>query len=149
MIKINCHGTFTPNRKHELDSVISQESQSVFAGCHEVGRHSGSAGGRLPRLISLLARCVGAAALLWAAGSVSPCQTKPFPGHRGGISKHLPAGAMVGRAGSGNARALLLAVAEPWMCCRRVRGAWVGARGALGHSPACWDIPPRQNACEL
>lgn len=65
----------------------------MFAGCHEVGRHSGSAGGRLPRLISLLARCVWAAALLWAAGSVFPCQTKPFPGHRGGISKHLPAGA--------------------------------------------------------
>lgn len=91
----------------------------MFAGCHEVGRSSGSAGGRLPQLISLLARFAGAAALLWAAGSVSPCQTKPFPDHRGGISNHLPAGAVVGRAGSGRAgiaQALLL----PWLGCTRV-----------------------------
>lgn len=37
--------------------------------------------------------------------------------------------------------------AEPGLCCRRVRGAWVGAHGApLAHSPACWDSPPRQRA---
>lgn len=108
---------------------------------HEVGRCSGSDGGRLPRLISLVARCVGAAALLWAAGSVFPCQTKPFPGHRGGISKHLPAGAVAGRAASGNASALLLAVLQrgesPWGT------SWLQCH-LLGHLTEAESIP-----CEL
>lgn len=65
-----------------------------------------------------------------------PPSNEAFPDcwGRGKGRKPLTARTTVGRARAGKAGAVLPAMAEPWLWCRRVRGAWVGAHG--GHLSA-------------
>lgn len=117
----------------------------MFAGCHETGRCSDSAGGRLPQLISLLAKVCGGSSTAVGSWLRFPLSNKAFSWPPGWNKQTPPSRRRGGKSWVWNCLRSAPGHCRASLCCRRVRGTWVGAHGApLGHCPACWDIPLRQ-----